>query len=84
MSLEEDLKKETEKWLQRAEGDLDEIILQQAGGQRFLTNIAAYISDSRYFLERGDLIRAFEAVIWAWAWIEIGLDMGALAQKDDS
>ncbi len=84
MSLEEDLKEETEKWLQRAEGDLDEIILQKAGGQRFLTNIAAYISDSRYFLERGDLIRAFEAVIWAWAWIEIGLDMGALAQKDDS
>ncbi len=83
MSLEEDLKEETEKWLQRAEGDLDEIILQTAGGQRFLTNIAAYISDSRYFLERGDLIRAFEAVIWAWAWIEIGLDMGALAQKDD-
>lgn len=83
MSLEENLKEETKKWLQRAEGDLDEIILQKADGQRFLTNIAAYISDTRYFLERGDLIRAFEAVIWAWAWIEIGLDMGALVREDD-
>jgi len=83
LSLEENLKEETKKWLQRAEGDLDEIILQKADGQRFLTNIAAYISDTRYFLERGDLIRAFEAVIWAWAWIEIGLDMGALVREDD-
>jgi len=36
-----------------------------------LKNIDAYLSDSKYFLEKNDLIRAFEAVIWAWAWMEI-------------
>ncbi len=48
------------------------------GDRRFLDNIKAYISDSRYFMEKGDFVRAFECVIWAWAWLEIGLDVGKL------
>ncbi|HOK58722.1 MAG TPA: DUF357 domain-containing protein [Methanothrix sp.] len=66
-----DLRAETEKWLLRA----DERLSRCIGDDRFLSNIKAYISDSRYFLERGDLIRAFEAVIWAWAWLEIGEEL---------
>ncbi|MGB9902009.1 DUF357 domain-containing protein [Methanothrix sp.] len=66
-----DLRAETEKWLLRA----DERLSRCIGDDRFLNNIKAYISDSRYFLERGDLIRAFEAVIWAWAWLEIGEEL---------
>ncbi|PKM91965.1 MAG: DUF357 domain-containing protein, partial [Euryarchaeota archaeon HGW-Euryarchaeota-1] len=31
-----------------------------------------------YFLEKGDFVRAFEAIIWAWAWIEIGEKEGFL------
>jgi len=56
---------------------------EREDGVRFHANITAYISDCRYFLEQGDLIRAFEAVIWAWAWIEIGLDVGVLVRKED-
>ncbi|MGB3943369.1 MAG: DUF357 domain-containing protein, partial [Methanothrix sp.] len=41
------------------------------------------LSDSRHFSEKGDPIRAFEAVIWAWAWIEIGLEVGILAVVGD-
>lgn len=69
-----ELRGETEKWLARAEDRLSRC----RGDERFLTNIKAYISDSRYFLERGDLIRAFEAVIWAWAWLEIGEELGMI------
>jgi hypothetical protein len=30
----------------------------------------AYLSDlPATFIDQGDLIRGFEAVIWAWAWI---------------
>jgi len=32
-------------------------------------------------LEKDDLIRAFEAIIWAWAWMEIGLQKGILSHK---
>lgn len=69
--LAADLRAETEKWLVRA----DERLSRCRGDERFLSNIKAYISDSKYFLGRGDLIRAFEAVIWAWAWLEIGEEL---------
>ena len=49
-----------------------------------MENISAYLSDSHYFLEQKDLIRAFEAVIWAWAWMEIGMDEGLLQLMQQS
>ncbi len=77
-NLAEDLRAETLKWLDRATG----LFRNLAGDDRFLENISAYLSDSKYFLEMGDLIRAFEAVVWAWAWMEIGLEMGLLSEKN--
>lgn len=76
-NLEIDLSAETLKWLNKAEGLFSEI----SGKEQFIDNISAYISDSKYFLEKGDLIRAFEAVIWAWAWMEIGMKTGALKRR---
>lgn len=76
-NLERDLREETVKWLERAENLFSEI----SGSEQFIANISAYISDSKYFLEKGDLVRAFEAVIWAWAWMEIGIEIGVLAES---
>jgi len=76
--LEEDLRAETVKWQKKAE-DLYENV---SGDGEFLENVSAYIRDCQYFLEKGDLIRAFEAVIWAWAWMEIGLQKGLLRQRE--
>ncbi len=75
--LEGDLRAETVKWLERAE----DLFSRVSGDEHFLENVAAYIQDSNYFLEKGDLIRAFEAVVWAWAWMEIGLEMGKLVEE---
>jgi len=75
-NLDEDLSAETQKWLERA----DDLFSRLTGEERFMENISAYLSDSRYFLEKGDLIRAFESVIWAWAWMEIGLEMDILRE----
>jgi len=77
-NLAEDLRAETLKWLDRAAG----LFKNLSGDDRFIENISAYLSDSKYFLEKGDLIRAFEAVVWAWAWMEIGLEMGLLSEKN--
>ena len=71
-------KAEALKWLEKAEV----LSCQVSGDEHFLENVSAYIRDSHYFLEKGDLIRAFEAVIWAWAWMEIGLEKGLLQQKE--
>ncbi len=76
-SLEGDLREETCKWLKRA----DDMFSRISGEDRFMENISAYISDSKYFLEKGDLIRAFEAVVWAWAWMEIGIEINALEKR---
>jgi hypothetical protein len=77
--IEPDLRNETVKWLQRAEQLFSKISNKD---DRFGENIAAYISDSHHFLDNGDLIRAFEAVIWAWAWMEIGQEMGLLVKDE--
>lgn len=76
MNVEDELRNETLKWLERIEA------LEFDGDMRFVENINAYISDSHYFLEKGDLVRAFECVVWAWAWLEIGRDFGFLEVRE--
>lgn len=76
MRVEDELKAEAMKWLERIEA------VSFEGDRKFVENIKAYISDSRYFLEKGDLVRAFECVVWAWAWLEIGRDFGFLEVRE--
>ncbi|MCK4428741.1 MAG: DUF357 domain-containing protein [Candidatus Aenigmarchaeota archaeon] len=64
-----ELKKETEKWLSKIEKI--NFTANNEKGEEFKTNIEAYVKDSKHFSEQGDLVRAFEAVIWAWAFLEI-------------
>lgn len=74
--LEDNLRNETLKWLERIEKERMEPKTPQ--GKEAMTNISAYIKDSRHFLEKHDLIRAFECVIWAWAFMEIHRDLGSI------
>jgi len=78
-NLKEDLLNETVKWQEKAESLFGKL----SGDERMLENISSYLSDSHYFLKQNDLIRAFEAVIWAWAWMEIGLEKNLLFQSLD-
>lgn len=75
--LEEELRKETEKWLEKLKAS----ILDLRGEKRFVENIKAYASDAEYFLEKSDLIRAFECIVWAWAWFEIGIEVGKIEAR---
>ncbi len=69
------MRNETLKWLERIKTRSIE------GDRRFVENIKAYISDAEYFLSKNDLVRAFECVVWAWAWLEIGLEIGKVREK---
>ncbi len=75
MSVEKELLSETEKWLKKAKKKRSEIKLVDKSKEGMLKNIDAYISDSEHFLKKGDLVRAFEAVVWSWSWIEILEDL---------
>ena len=80
MNAEEHLRNETEKWAGKiAEARKNAVAAE--GKEHFLRNIDAYISDSAHFMEKGDLIRSFEAIVWAWAWLEIGTGEGFIMRS---
>ncbi|MFP4115710.1 MAG: DUF357 domain-containing protein [Candidatus Aenigmatarchaeota archaeon] len=74
--VEGKLEEETEKWLERIEEE--EARGKGEKANLFLKNIRAYTEDSEYFLEEGELVKAFEAVVWAWSWLEIGQELDIL------
>jgi hypothetical protein len=78
MSLEAELKRETEKWTKKIEKEIVNVKLKDASKKRLLENVNAYVKDSKYFLAKGDLIRSFEAIVWAWSWLEILKEMEIL------
>ena len=67
---------EIEKWLKKIRPIIEKIHLKTPQAQEMYENMKAYISDSNHFLENGDYVRAFEAVIWAWAIYEICMKLG--------
>lgn len=79
MSTEEKLREEIKKWMKRLEEAVEKTRALNNKGGEFLANIKAYQSDSLHFYQKGDLIRSFEALIWAWAYLEIGKDIGILS-----
>ena len=78
MNTEEKLREEIKKWMKKLEESLDRAKALNPRGVEFLTNIKAYQSDSLHFYQKGDLVHSFEALIWAWAYLEIGKDVGLL------
>ena len=67
----EKLRKETLKMLEKIEPLIEKIEIVDNRGEEMLTNMKAYIADSRHFLNQKDFIKAFENVVWSWAILEI-------------
>ncbi|UOY09722.1 DUF357 domain-containing protein [Methanonatronarchaeum sp. AMET6-2] len=76
------LVKETEKWKSRLEERISRVEPDSEEGENFIENINAYLEDSDYFKDDGDYVRAFECVIWGWAWLEIGEQHGFLRERN--
>ena len=72
---------EISKWASRMEKELADVEAFGTKGTEFLGNRKAYASDSSHFREKGDLVRSFEAIVWAWAWMEIGKELGFLRKE---
>jgi len=78
MTLEDELTEEIEKWTEKLDSALSKIEAVHERGEKLLSNIRAYRGDSKHFLERGDLIKSFECLVWAWALLETGRELGHL------
>lgn len=74
--VEGNLRKEIDKWLPKAKKEFEKI--KETKDKDFLINIEAYLKDAEYFLKKGDLIKGFEALLWGWAWCDIGKRKGIL------
>ena len=72
----EKLKEETLKMLKKIESLIDKIEIVDDRGEEMLTNMKAYISDSKHFLHNKDFIKAFESIVWSWAILEICEELG--------
>ena len=70
---------EIEKWIARLDAAMPEVKSNGVIGDTFMSNIRAYHADTRHFIEKEDLVYAFEAIVWAWAWLESGVEAGALS-----
>lgn len=72
--------KEIEKWLNKLEPLVGKIETK-GKGKEFYKNMNAYIEDTKHFLEKGDLFRALEAVLWAYCIYEICTEAGLFSAK---
>jgi hypothetical protein len=68
-----------DKWVVKIEALLDKISIEDPRGESMFTNMKAYIADSKHFRDADDYVRGFEAIVWAWAIFEIGMDLGIFA-----
>ena len=81
MEIEEQLNEETDKWLARIRNERKKIIATDDKGKDLLKNIDAYIEDTEHFRKNNDPVHAFEAVVWAWSWLEICKELGILKNE---
>ena len=84
--LEDRLREETVKWLERLVKETKEITktgkIEDSLVDNSIENIFAYIKDCRHFLEKNDYINAFEAIVYAWGIYETCLRLGVISGKE--
>jgi hypothetical protein len=72
----EKLLEETLKMLKKIEPMVKRVEVNSGKGEEMLTNMKAYISDSKHFLKQKNLVKAFESIVWSWAIMEICEELG--------
>jgi hypothetical protein len=75
MSVDAELIKEIEKWSKKLDDSLANVHASDNRGTKMLENVRAYRNDSKHFFERGNLVKSFECLIWAWALLEVGKEL---------
>ena len=65
------MREEIIKMLGKIEPLVDKIGVKDKKGEEMLENMKAYIADSKHFLDKKNYLKAFEAIVWAFAILEI-------------
>ncbi|MBD3155794.1 MAG: DUF357 domain-containing protein [Candidatus Aenigmarchaeota archaeon] len=67
-----------EEWLGKLKKELDRTKSNESKGDEILKNIHAYIIDTEHFLEKGDYVKAWELISFAWGLFECGEEIGKI------
>jgi hypothetical protein len=70
------MREETVKMIEKIEPLIDKIETNDKKGEEMLENMKAYISDSKHFLKNKNYLKSFEAIVFAWAILEICKELG--------
>lgn len=71
-----EIKDETLKMIEKIKPLVEKIEAKDDKGQEMLENMKAYIEDSKHFLGKENYLKAFEAIVWAFAILEICEELG--------
>lgn len=75
MSILEELENLCKREVEKMEEVFRKIKVIDSSGLRLFNLALSYFYDSKYFLERRDLIRSFEAIVISWAYVDAGLNL---------
>jgi hypothetical protein len=70
METEKELVRQTEKMLGDIKKKRKKLKLVDKSKESIVKNLDAYISDTQHFIDKKDIIRAYEAVVYAWGILE--------------
>lgn len=70
------IKDEIMKMHEKMEPLIGKIEVKDEKGREMLENMKAYIADSKHFLDKKNYVKSFEAIVWAWAILEICEELG--------
>jgi hypothetical protein len=65
------MREEIIKMHEKIEPLIGKIDVSDKKGEEMLENMKAYIADSKHFLNKKNYVKSFEAIVWAWAILEI-------------
>jgi hypothetical protein len=70
------MREEILKMHEKIEPLIGKIEVKDEKGEEMLENMKAYIADSKHFLNKKNYVKSFEAIVWAWAILEICEELG--------
>ena len=73
----------TAEMVKKLEDEIKDIgfVVSDGKTENEMENLKAYISDSKHFFENGDLVRSFEAIVFAWGIWETLLNLGLVKKE---
>lgn len=72
----EKIKEEILKMLEKIEPLIAKIEIIDDKGEEMLTNMKAYISDSKHFLKNENFLKSFESIVFAYGILETCIELG--------